>query len=119
MYINEQDLIERFGEREIRQLVQSIDDNAIVSAIQDASVEVDGYVARQYSLPLPYVTNSLKRATAIIARYYLHKERASDKVRQDYEDVIKWLDKVAKGQIFLVFDAPKPANDFVSGAFVV
>lgn len=129
MYITKDDLIDRYGVAEITQLERNIgDDNAVQSAIDDACVEVEGYVARQYRLPLPVITKSLKRATAIVARYYLYKDRASGQVRQDYEDVIIWLDKIASGKVKLVFGLDDNQNSgqstsgessFVSGAFVV
>ena len=127
MYITRDDLIERFGEAEIMQLERSIKDaNAINTAIEDACIEVDGYVARQYSLPLPVVTKSLKRAVATISRYYLWKDKASDKVQKDYDDTIAWLDKVANGQVYLVFGLESgnssntgDGSTFASGAFVI
>jgi len=127
MYITRDDLIERFGEAEIMQLERSIKDaNAVDTAIEDACIEVDGYVARQYSLPLPVVTKSLKRAVATIARYYLWKDKASDKVQKDYDDMIAWLDKVANGKVYLVFGLESgnssntgDGSTFASGAFVI
>ena len=127
MYITRDDLIERFGEAEIMQLERSIKDaNAINTAIEDACIEVDGYVARQYSLPLPVVTKSLKRAVATISRYYLWKDKASDKVQKDYDDMIAWLDKVANGKVYLVFGLESgnssntgDGSTFASGAFVI
>lgn len=122
MYITRQDMIDRYGENEIVQAERNIkSDDAVSLAIEDASVEVDGYVSRQYPLPLPMVTKSLKRAVAVIARYYLWKDKASEQIRQDYEDAIKWLDKVASGKVYLVFGTSTGdgKNEFVSGAFVV
>lgn len=124
MYITRQDMIDRYGENEIMQAERNIkSDHAVASAIEDACVEVDGYVARQYALPLPVVTRSLKRAVAVIARYYLWKDKASEQIRQDYEDTIKWLDKVASGKVYLIFGTDATADEFkaefVSGAFVI
>lgn len=129
MYITKQEMIDRYGEREMMQVVRNINGNndnasdAIELAIKDACMEIDGYVARQYPLPLAVVSGSLKRAVAVIARYYLWKDKASEQIRQDYEDAIRWLDKVASGKVYLVFDddggQAGTMTEFVSGAFVI
>lgn len=124
MYITKQEMIDRYGENEINQLERNVkNSNAVAAAIEDACMEMDGYVSRQYALPLPVVTKSLKRAVAVIARYYLWKDKPSEKIQKDYDDVIVWLDKLASGKVYLVFDddggQAGTTTEFVSGAFVI
>ena len=82
MYITKQEMIDRYGEREMMQVARNINGNndnasdAIELAIKDACMEIDGYVARQYPLTLAVVGGSIRRAGAVIARYSLWKDKA-------------------------------------------
>ncbi len=77
-YATVQDLIDRYGEREMIQLTD-IDEprtDAVVSAraqraLDDAAAEVDGYLAGLYALPLSPVPGTLRRVAIDIARYHL------------------------------------------------
>lgn len=118
MYITRAELIDRYGEAEITRLEVTINDaDAVTTAINDACEKVNGYIAAY--LPLTAVPTALKRAVAVIARYYLYKNKPSDNVRQDYEDELAWLDKIASGKVVLVV-AQNTDNQviFSSGAFV-
>ena len=54
-YADRNDLVLRFGEREIKQLeasIQAENSMSVDATLQDASEEIDGYIAVRYSLPL-------------------------------------------------------------------
>lgn len=105
MYADRNDMVLRFGEREIKQLEASIhaDNSMSVDAtLQDASEEIDGYIAVRYSLPLIETPQNLKRLACDIARYKLWKSRASDEVRQRYEDAIAFLKLIANNKASLL-----------------
>lgn len=82
---------------------------------------VNGYVAVQYPLPLPVTTEPVKRAVAVIARYFLYKDKPTEIVRMDYEDVISWLKQIAAGKAVLIFpvDDDQPERLVGTGVFVV
>jgi phage gp36-like protein len=90
-------------------------------AISDAVEMVNGYIAVQYPLPLPVTTEPVKRAVAVVARYYLYKDKPTEIVRLDYEDVMSWLKNIATGKAVLNFPLQddQPTHLFGTGIFVV
>lgn len=95
-YATVQDLIDRFGERELIELTDP-QDLAVVNAarvaqkIDDAQALADGYLARVYALPLTGCVKpvgvgatelvappQLTRIVADIARYYLYDDLAPE-----------------------------------------
>jgi len=111
-YCTVQDLIDRFGETEILELTDrdqsgAVDEVAANGAIEDASAEVDGYIGSKYSLPLDSPPAVLTRIAADIARYRLHDNLATEEVRKRYDDALRFLKSVGKGEISLgVADPP-------------
>lgn len=96
----------------------------MVTAIEAASDEVDGYLKDTYSLPLlEPIPKDVKRHTASMARYHLMTNRGhsdAEKFRAAYDDSMKWLLLVANGSIqpnikesggfvFASFHKPRPA----------
>lgn len=123
MYISRDDLMLRFGETEILQLERNISrENGIEStekAIQDACDIVNSHIATRYALPLKMVTEPLKRAVAVIARYYLYKNRPTEQVRLDYDDVMSWLVKISNGTAVLWVEQKDEKANHAIGVFVV
>lgn len=74
---------------------------AVQSAIQDATEEIDGYLAGRYDLPLPNIPNNLKRLTCDIARYYLYFQQPTELVEKRYEQAIDYLKMVANNKAHL------------------
>lgn len=127
--ITSQDLIDRFGERELIQLTNeqpredSVIDLAVVTpAISDAvgkvasylrpvglvGVDALGNVIYKHSDDVP---SELTRATCDIARYYLHDNSVIETVETRFNDAIKWLDKVKKDPAMLTGQVVKPSTD--------
>ena len=75
------------------------------AALDAASRLADSYLARRYRLPLVSWGDDLKRAVALIAAYDLiavrgfAPEGADEHLRLRYEDAIRWLEQVAKGEV--------------------
>lgn len=117
-YATQQDLIDRFGERELiqrtdRTLPQSTIDTAVVARhLADAQALVDGYLARAATLPLATVPAALTRITCDIARYFLWGETAEKDgpVHRAYVDALRWLRDVADGRIRLDMDGAPVAQ---------
>lgn len=105
-YIDQQGMVERFGEDEIKRLTDrertgSIDAEVLAAAIRDAQSEVDAYTSSRYTVPLAVVTDAIKRTTADIARYRLYDERCPETVRERYKEAIQFLTAVANGRASL------------------
>lgn len=113
MYAVPEDLITRFGEREMGQLSQTpdaVDANhpRLLAACEDAAAIADGYLSRAHHLPLRSVPAALVSATADIARYRLHDDQVREggeggktTIRLRYEDALRWLEAVADGKVSL------------------
>lgn len=103
-YALPQDMIDRFGEREMTQLSapsSTVDTRRIAGALDDASAEIDAYLQGRYELPLTHIPAVLPRLACDIARYRLWDDRASEEVRDRYKDAVRMLEMIAKGVIDL------------------
>ena len=118
-YATQQDMIDRFGEDEVRQLSDragtgSIDSSVVGQALSDASEEMDSYIGGRYQLPLNHVPPVLVRVCVDIARYQLYDVQAPDQVETRYKANLAWLTQVAKGVVRLGLDdtnvAPTPSD---------
>lgn len=122
MYINRDDLLSRFGVQEIERLEANIrNQTATQTAIDVAVNSVNSYISVRYQLPLPFVSVDLQRACAIIARYYLYKDKPTETVRRDYEDVVVWLKDIASGKAVLPISNTEiqQTTHFNTGALVI
>lgn len=109
-YVTKQDLIDRFGETEVARLsdrsMQGITDDAVLDqVIGDADAEIDGYLAGRYRLPLASVPVLLKRIAGNLVRFYLYTTAAPEDVRALYDDAVKSLKAIARGEVALGLDA--------------
>ena len=84
------------------------DDGVIERALEDASAEIDTYLAAKYDLPLAETPAVLTRLAADIAVYRLAAEadRATDERRRRYEDAVALLKRIAKGEASLGLASP-------------
>jgi phage gp36-like protein len=94
----------RFGIR--REAVGNIVSGDLSSAIDQASDLIDGYLGSRYTLPLKHWESDIRAKCAHIAVYDIivnrgfNSSRAGDEnLRLRYEDAIKWLTKVADGNL--------------------
>lgn len=111
-YAARQDMINRFGERDLIQLTDRrdppagvIDDTVLNQAIADAEAEVNAYLSGRYSMPLTSIPPVLVRLTCDIARYQLFGADLTDEVRKRYDAAVAFLKSVAKGEATLGLDA--------------
>lgn len=101
LYATPEGLVKRYGEQSIKTLAVSADSSKVAEALEDASQTIDSYLAGRYTLPLKSVPAVLERHCCYIARYFLEKNRATEQARRDYDDSIRYLEKVASGTISL------------------
>ena len=106
-YCTKADLIERFGESELLAIARdesgmAIDTAVVERACEDASGEIDGYVsAAGYPVPLSPVPRIVIANACDIARYRLYDEHATDQVQKRYDDAVKFLRSVSRGEVKL------------------
>jgi len=117
-YATKQDLIDRFGNTELAQLTDrtngtTIDDTVLGKALADADAQIDAYISVTHTLPLSPVPATLVRIAGDIARYYLYEDRATEQVKERFNEAIAFLKNVAAGKAGLGVDAggtaPAPA----------
>lgn len=125
-YLTLDDLVRRFGQDEILDLAEdkaddtgeTIDQDKVDRAIQDATGEIDSALAGGgYRLPLASVPPILTAYGCDIARYRLYDNRATDQVTKRYDDAIKALRAIASGSLKL--GLPKVDDDVTSAGDVV
>lgn len=119
-YATQQDMTDRFSEAELIQITNNtdlaavtVDTTRLQSALQDADAEIDARLQPHYALPLASVPRLLVNAACDIARYRLYDDRATDQVTRRYEDAIKLIDRIGRGELQLGLDAaqqPTPSN---------
>lgn len=118
-YATKQDLIDRFGELELKQLTDrtnrppsAIDDTVVSRALGDADDLVNGYLAKAYALPIATPPGILTRMSADIARFYLHAGKADKEspVSRAYDQAVAWLKDVARGVVTIEADGVAPAQ---------
>lgn len=101
-YATQQDLVDRFGTRELIQLTDTtqsgqIDASRVSIALSDADREIDMYLSRRYDLPLASTPAGLKVLAADIARYKLYTHAPPEEVTERYKGARSVLSDIAKG----------------------
>lgn len=120
-YSTQANLVSRYGETELIQLtdrdnVGAIDAAVVSKAIADADALIDSYASAKYAVPLSPVPSTIERIACTLARYFLHDQAASDRVRKDYDDAIAFLKGVASGAVTLGVTAAGSAPAQTDGA---
>jgi phage gp36-like protein len=111
-YATIQDMIDRFTEVEVLRLSANggdlpdlIVDAPVLRALDDATSMVEGYLRRRVSVPLQApIPAEVTRAVCILARYDLATggdREPSTQMRNDRNDVVSWLNKIAEGYVTL------------------
>lgn len=97
-----------------------LSDETKEAALSAASSLADGYLRASYTLPLSEWADDLRRAVVSIATYDLASHQGYDPervgnvtLRERYDDAIRWLERVASGQLSPagIVDATPEAND--------
>lgn len=136
-YATVQDMVDRFGEREMIQLTDS-DGQAVQAAVvdrvlADAQSMVDGYVGRVFKLPLPGCKKPaptledpqafelvppphLVRLTCDVARYYLYDDLVAEhEVSVRYKAAEKQLQAIGDGKAVIVCPWGGNPGEIVAG----
>lgn len=121
LYATQASLIKRYTLEVLESLAwanNALDEAKVQEALEDASQTIDSYLAGRYPLPLKVVPAVLERHCCYIARYFLEKNRATDQARQDYEDSLRFLEKVAAGTISLGLSVDDEAVESENSAMI-
>lgn len=107
-YATPEQFIRAFSEREARTLTDEnmtgfIDEEKLASALARASAQIDGYLVGRYRTPWPDSPGIVVGYCCDIARYHLATDYriSSEEIQMRYRDAIRFLEKVAAGQINL------------------
>lgn len=118
-YVDQVALVTRFGEDELRALAPDgnggIDTSTVQRACDDAAGEIDGRLAAAgIETPMMPVPGAVAAIAADIARYRLYDDQVSDSVKGRYDDAMRFLLGVSRGDIKLgraASEAPSSAGD--------
>lgn len=119
-YSRTQDFIDAFSEQEIVQLTNlwdaiqtEINEDNLLKNQKRAFSMINAYIASSagnavylpFSEPYPELLVTLE---VDIAWYYLHKSQATEEARARFEDALKQLKMIAKGELKLGLDSETP-----------
>jgi len=107
-YATLDDMVSRFGETELiaitdREQTGVADPVVAGNALDDASAEIDSYLAGRYTLPFVAAPRVIGRLCCDIARYNLcvAGPRMTEEVRDRYRDTVRFLELAAAGKVTL------------------
>ena len=107
MYATQQDIEDRYGVDALlivadANMDDQVDSQKVTKALSDAADEINLYVGKRYPLPLDTVPSVLTRLAMDMGLYFLSAEDGyTEEKRQRYEDAIKVLRSIAKGEVSL------------------
>lgn len=115
-YCTQDDIVQQLDEDTLIQLTDdegagSVDTAVVNRAIADAGATIDAYCQGRYSVPLDPVPDMIRQLSVDIAIYNLYSRRADavpDNRLERYKNAIRFLEKVASGQILLGAATPAP-----------
>lgn len=117
-YASQDDIIRRYSEGDLLVIADRDNDSVpdadvVARALDDATAEIDTYVAAKYSLPLPSVPEVLVRICVDIAVYRLSTDaaQATDERRLRFEDAMSMLKDISKGIASLGIATPPPSSN--------
>lgn len=121
-YASRDDMLDRCSEAMLIDLTDRADpptgeigETVLARGLADADAVIDGYLKGRYLLPLSATPPLVRDLALAITTYKLHRNAASDKVRQDYEDAISALKQIASGVVRLDVAGVEPASSGTSG----
>lgn len=104
MYTSKDDMIAAFGETEILDLTDRdgdgfADEAVWASIILQTTSLIDGYIGSRFALPLPEVPQLIAQCARWIARYFMAEDHATDRIKYDYEQALKFLTMIREGKL--------------------
>ncbi len=124
-YATPQDISTRYPERDLIQLTNedstatTVNTAVVQAALDDASAEIDGYLAGRFTMPLTDAPAVLTRLAADMAIYRMQALRPIHdlaEARRRYDDAIAMLTRVAAGELTLGIAADGRETAIATGA---
>ena len=115
-YCTRGDLVQRFGQTEIADLLDGNNDGQddqqkLSSRVQDAEALINGYLGAKYAVPVVgTIPQAIKLLACDIVRYLLWDDRAPEEVRKRYDDAVNRLKDYARGLMVLPELPAAPTN---------
>ena len=116
-YITQTDIENRIGEERLIELtdddgLNTVNTTVLDQLISEAEGEVDGYLCKQYSVPLPSPPAIIKAICLdiVVYRLYGRREGTPEDVEKRYQNAIRYLEKVSKNQVSLGIDTLPPES---------
>ncbi len=111
-YASQADIIDRYGEDALYALADrdrdgTLDEEAIGRALDDATAEIDGYLAARYPLPLTVAPKIIVILCVDIALYRLSPDHGTEERRKRYEDAVRMLKLISEGKVSLGIKEPE------------
>lgn len=105
-YCTQQNMIDNFSERELIQLTDRHDVNAIDTDVLSRAMErgtsvIDSHCRDRYVLPLNPVDEMIVSINCDLARYYLYDNDADDAVTKRHDEAMEVLGKISLGRMRL------------------
>lgn len=111
MYATVNDMIQRYGQMEVRRLSvadgevpETIIPDRIEGALSDASLLIDSHLRVRYATPVTPAPAELVRSACMLARFDLAHggdREPTEQMRLAYKAVVAWLEGLAKGEASL------------------
>jgi phage gp36-like protein len=123
-YATQQDLIDRAdaGAQTLVELTDRADpptgviDAAVVAkALTDADAVIDPHLQARYTLPLASTPKLLVRIAVDISLFDLYGSRAPESITKRYNDALKMLAQISRGDLPLGLDGTNAETPAVSG----
>lgn len=112
-YCNQDDIGERLDQDTLIQLTDdtdtgAVDTSKVARAIADADAEINGYVARRYTVPLSPVPDLVRMLSVELAIYHLYSRRqgASEEWCERHKHNLATLTGISRGDVILDQDDP-------------
>lgn len=124
-YLTQAELEARYGAEHIEELLASGSGLTFEAAEADAAAVIDSYLgsvpARGYAVPLTVtpLPNRVRELATDLTIYKLYSRGAPEDIRARHDAAIKFLEKVAKGELTIIGLDPVDPEVPVSGANAV
>lgn len=107
MYATYDDMVTRFGRRQMSELESMHDDGefSVQKALTDATEQMNSYLSVRYITPI-VGSEYLTIVACNIARYRLYMNDSTGEVQKRYDEAIAWLKDVANGNANITFAVP-------------
>lgn len=104
MYCDESAFAQRFGEKELAELLpedEGDDGRVYAAAASDADSLIDSYLAGRYAVPLAVVPALIVGLAADLTRHELYDDAPPKEVEARYQRAIELLEQIRDGELDL------------------